>query len=99
VTIQNNLSNLPICQRLSLAYGDVTIKGNVTSAQADWFQNVLMEDVHLSSGTYAIDRGVGLSGSHWDFEGEMRLIGYAPDVGADEYEGFLTKQNISQGLR
>jgi len=97
-TIQNNLSNLPIRQRFPLARGEAMIQGNVTNARADWFRNVSTEDVHLSAGTYAIDRGVGLSGSHWDFEGVLRPIGQAPDVGADEFEGSVTKSKLSKGM-
>lgn len=97
VIIQNNLSNLPIRQRFPVAQGEAVIKGNVTNAQADWFRNILMEDVHLSSGTYAIDRGVELSGDHWDFEGALRPIGNAPDVGADEYESNVMNQHFSSG--
>ena len=98
VTIQNNLSNLPIRQRSPFSQGEVVISGNVTNAQEDWFRNVSAEDVRLSPGTYAIDRGVELSGKHWDFEGILRPIGQAPDVGADEYEGFLTQQDFPKGM-
>jgi len=96
VTIQNNLSNLPIHHRFPFSFEDVVIEGNITNAQVGWFRGVLKEDVHLSPGADAIDAGVRLSGKHWDYDGVLRPIGDAPDVGADEFEGDVMPQNLSK---
>lgn len=98
VTIQNNLSNLPVRPRSPFASEDAVLKGNMTNASAWWFRGVLTEDVHLVPGANAIDGGMFLSGNHWDYEGVLRPIGDAPDVGADEYEGPETPQNLAKGM-
>ncbi len=98
VLIQNNLSNLPIHHRSPFSSEEVVIKGNMTNAQAWWFQGVFKEDVHLAPGANAIDAGVRLSGVHWDYDDVLRPIGDAPDVGADEYEGSVMLQNHLNGI-
>ena len=86
VVIQNNLTNLPILKRSPFPKENSLIEGNVTTAEAFWFRNIMKEDAHLVAGAYPIDRGVDDVGHGRDIDGTKRLVGSAPDVGADEFE-------------
>lgn len=47
------------------------------------FVDSAQEDYHLSSGSAAVDAGVDAGVTH-DIDGDMRPLGLAPDLGADE---------------
>ncbi|MCK4449093.1 MAG: right-handed parallel beta-helix repeat-containing protein, partial [Anaerolineae bacterium] len=82
-TFAYNLTNMTIINRDS-AQG--TLTGNVTNAQSNWFVDAAAGDLHLlSTATSAIDQAAPLAQVTDDFDGDMRPIGPAPDVGADEY--------------
>ncbi len=81
--IFNNLVNHQMRERDG-ALG--TLTGNLTTAQASWFVNAVMGDLHLlATATDAIDQAVELANVYDDIDGDLRPIGLAPDIGADEY--------------
>ena len=83
-TFANNLTNMPIWDDRDGA--NSTMMGNLTNAQSSWFVNLAGGDLHLSaSATAAIDQTVGLPQVPTDYDGVPRVIGSAPDIGADEY--------------
>jgi len=83
-TFAYNLTNMRIWHDRDGAQGTST--GNVTDAQASWFVDAASADLHLqSSATEAIDQAALLADVPDDFDGDVRPIGAAPDVGADEY--------------
>ncbi len=86
IEIRNNLSNLPIRMRRPFPREQAVTGGNITTANMDWFVDVLGEDVHLMPDAIPIDRGVALPGSRADFDGTRRPRGRGPDIGADEYD-------------
>jgi hypothetical protein len=50
------------------------------------FRNPRAGDLRLTStATEAIDRGVQVADSPYDWDGDKRPIGSRPDIGADEY--------------
>jgi hypothetical protein len=82
-TFAYNLTNMAIINRDG-AQG--TLTGNVTTAQSDWFVDAASGDLHLlSTATDAIDQALPLAEVTDDYDGDLRPIGPAPDVGADEY--------------
>jgi len=85
-TFVYNLTNLDIWEDRDGAQGILT--GNLTDAQNTWFVNATAGDLHLSpAATAAIDQASPLPEVTSDFDGDSRPIGFAPDVGADEYSG------------
>lgn len=83
-TFAYNLINLDVWPDRDGAQGSET--GNVTDAATDWFVNAAAADLHLrASATGAIDQATGLAQVTDDLDGDVRPIGSAPDVGADEY--------------
>ena len=83
-TFAYNLTNLEIWADRDCASG--TLTGNVTDAQGSWFANAAAGDLHLSLlATVAIDQAVTLPQVPDDYDADVRPIGPAPDVGADEY--------------
>jgi hypothetical protein len=63
-----------------------TQSGNISDAQASWFVNVALGDLHLvPTATSAIDQVTAPSDVTDDYDGDPRPIGSASDVGADEY--------------
>jgi hypothetical protein len=84
VVIRNNLLDGAV-QARDGASGSVS--GNVTTASAALFVNPSQGDLHLkSTATVAIDRaGAAIANSPSDFDGDVRPLGSAADVGADEY--------------
>ena len=86
VVIQNNLTNLPILKRSPLPSKNATVQGNVTTAEASWFRDILKEDAHVVQGAYPVNRGVKRTRTAGDIDGTKRGDGSAPDVGADEFE-------------
>jgi hypothetical protein len=81
--IQYNLADAGVQQRDG-ASG--TVVGNVSNAQANWFVNALLGDLHLAAtAVEAIDRATALADVTQDYDGDARPIGLAPDIGADEF--------------
>jgi hypothetical protein len=81
--IINNLVNDTMRERDGAI---ATQSGNVTNAQASWFLNVTTGDLHLlSTATSAINQVIAPSDVTDDYDGDLRPIGPASDVGADEY--------------
>jgi hypothetical protein len=86
VTIVNNLGDAGAQARDG---GVAALSGNVWTAAANWFVQPAAGDLHLrSTATAAIDRGVPTSDAPRDWDNEIRPIGPAADVGADEYRLF-----------
>ena len=86
VAIVNNLSDARAQARDG---GVAVLSGNVWTAAADWFVEPAAGDLHLkSTSTAAIDRGVATTDAPLDWDNEVRPIGPAADVGADEYSVF-----------
>jgi hypothetical protein len=82
-TFAYNLTNMDIENTRDGAQGTVT--GNVTNAQTAWFVSPSSGDMHLrASATPAIDHAAVLAEVPTDIDGDIRPIGTAPDVGADE---------------
>ncbi len=82
-TFAYNLTNMDIENTRDGAQGTVT--GNVTDAQTTWFVSPGSGDMHLrASATPAIDHAAVLTEVPTDIDGDVRPIGTAPDVGADE---------------
>jgi hypothetical protein len=83
VVIENNLTDAAITARDG-ATGTVT--NNLTNAQASWFVNESVGNLHLvPTATAAIDHGLALASVTTDYDGQTRPSGAAPDIGADEY--------------
>jgi len=79
-----NLTNMSIW--LNRDGASATGTGNVTNAESGWFANPAGADLHLAStATAAIDQAAGLAEVSDDFDGDLRPIGPAPDIGADEF--------------
>ena len=61
------------------------LQGNVTDAQASWFEDATAPNLHLlPTASSAVDQGVSLAAGvcDHDYDGEPRDS--SPDVGADE---------------
>jgi hypothetical protein len=83
VEIVNNLTDGLILQREGAS---AIVSSNYTQATPAFFVNPSAADLHLvSSAAAAIDRGVPVSGATTDIDGDVRPIGPAPDLGADEF--------------
>ena len=83
-TFAYNLTNMTIWRNRDGANG--TVVGNITTANAGWFEDAASADLHLvGTATGAIDQAVTLADVDDDMDGDDRPIGGAPDVGADEY--------------
>jgi hypothetical protein len=83
--IANNLVNYAMMERDGAS---ATLSGNVVTAQPGWFVDAGAGDLHLSAGAApAIDHGEALAAGLCDddLDGDLRPIGPARDVGADEY--------------
>lgn len=86
-TFAYNLTNMPIWLDRDGANASGT--GNETNAQNSWFVDVNGGDLHLVAGaTAVIDQAAPLAQVPTDFDGDPRLIGTAPDIGADEFGVF-----------
>jgi hypothetical protein len=82
VKIYNNLTNAQIRQRDGAS---AQLASNITNATAASFVNLAAGDLHLASGSPAIDAGTNIPSVARDFDGQPRPQGGAYDVGADEY--------------
>jgi hypothetical protein len=83
-TFAYNLTNMRIWHNRDGGQGAAT--GNITNANSNWFVNPGMGDLHLrSTAAAAIDHASSLAEVADDYDGDLRPIGPAPDVGADEY--------------
>ncbi|MCI0681815.1 MAG: PKD domain-containing protein [Gemmataceae bacterium] len=84
VVIRNNLTDAAISARDGAA---ATVSNNLTSAQASWFVNAAIGDLHLkSTTTQAIDKVAALADVLLDYDGQNRPgSGTTADYGADEY--------------
>jgi hypothetical protein len=81
-TIINNLCNQQIARRDG---GSATLSHNITGAESTWFINYTAGDLHLNTTiTQAIDRAQSLAAVPDDIDEDIRPIGPAPDIGADE---------------
>ena len=90
--IRYNLTDAPIWQRDS---ANGTVIGNVTNAQPGWFANAAAGNLHLlPSATTVIDHAATLAAVPDDYDGALRPIGPAPDVGADEYRVLTQRQYL-----
>ena len=85
-TFANNLTNMKIWADRDGAQG--TLTGNLTNALSSWFADPLKADLHLlPTAAYAIDQADTLMNVTDDYDGDMRPLGTAPDIGADEFGG------------
>jgi len=84
--IQNYLTNSPIKKRHSFPNENATVQGNVATAKASWFRDILNRDAHFVRGAYSIDRGVSGIDTFRDSDGTRGSIGSVSNVGADEFE-------------
>lgn len=84
VVIKNNLTDGSIVARDG-ASG--TVSNNLTSAQAAWFVNASIGDLHLkATTTQAINQVIALADALLDYDGQNRpSSGATADYGADEY--------------
>jgi len=81
--IINNLVNVTMQERDGAS---ANVSGNVTNAQADWFVNVELGDLHLvETATSVMDRTTSFAGVTDDVDGACRPAGPTADVGAHEY--------------
>jgi hypothetical protein len=63
-----------------------TQSNNLTTAQANWFVNAATGDLHLQpTASTAIDKVAAPAEVGDDIDGDLRPIGSASDIGADEY--------------
>jgi hypothetical protein len=82
-SLVNNLVNGQMRERDG-AHG--TQSNNLLTAQASWFVNASTSDLHLrSTTTSAIDQVTAPAEVSDDIDGNLRPIGSASDIGADEY--------------
>ena len=84
IFIANNLTNKPILARDGASGIDTN---NVIIAMSNWFRDLTIGDLHLSSDTLSevVDRGINIAGLFEDFDGDSRPQGLGIDIGADEY--------------
>lgn len=83
--VWNNLSNRPVILRDG---AKAEIKGNVVTAQRDWFVDANRGDLRLGRGDLpAIDAGIVILAARQGTSRDVPFIGSAPDAGAFEYRG------------
>ena len=81
-SIINNLTNASIASRDG---GTGVVETNVTSALSNWFADAANGDLHLSrADATVVEKGQSLSAVTRDCDCELRPIGEAYDIGADE---------------
>jgi hypothetical protein len=83
-TFAYNLTNMAILADRDGAWA--TLTGNLTNAASAWFLDPVGGDLHLKpAASLAIDTAGALAAVPDDFDGQVRPLGAAADVGADEY--------------
>jgi hypothetical protein len=83
--IENNLTSYRLWQRDGAS---ASLAGNLSNAPLSLFSDPATGDLHLlGSASAAIDQGVTLPAGLCDddIDGDLRPIGIAPDIGADEF--------------
>ena len=85
VTVRNNLTYNGTVTATTMPSG-VTESGNINNTDPK-FVNLNTHDLHLQSGSPAINAGVALSAVTTDFDSVSRPQGSAYDIGAYEYAG------------
>jgi len=91
--IKNNLSDGQIWHRTGGLSPDIA--SNISEAAESWFIEATNADLHLNySAVAAIDSGLSLTGADEDIDREIRPIGTAPDIGADEYNPDATDSDF-----
>ncbi len=86
VDIVNNL----VSHNLRDRGGSATVQNNIENAATTLFANAVNGDLHLqSTASVAIDRGLALGDVSDDIDGQLRPVGTAPDIGADEFSPAL----------
>jgi hypothetical protein len=89
VEVVNNLSDTGIQSRDGAS---AQVSNNLTNAQTSWFANTASGDLHiLPVATTAIDRALPHPDVVTDYDGQIRLLGSAPDIGADEFSATDTQ--------
>jgi hypothetical protein len=97
-TFGYNLTNMPIWADRDGAQGAAT--GNRTSAQSSWFVDPQIADLHLrATAANAIDQGIPLPQVIADYDGDIRPIGMAPDIGADEFSPIAAPPSAATDLQ
>jgi len=90
--IRYNLSDGPVLMRDG-ASG--TVIGNLASTQPSWFFNAAAGNLHLAAAaSAAIGHAASLAAVPDDYDGQLRPIGPAPDIGADEYSPLTPRQHL-----
>lgn len=86
VAFDNNLADAPLNARDGGVY---SASGNFLSATSTMFVDPANGNLHILDNTATranvIDRAVARNGATDDFDGQLRLAGSAPDIGADEF--------------
>jgi hypothetical protein len=92
VTVENNLLSTQVVNSIG---SGLTASGNFVDDPL--FMNAAGNDYHLQSGSPAIDRASGTDVPTTDFDGNVRPIGSAADLGAFEYG--ISMPFAPQGLK
>ena len=81
--VWNNLCNNQIILRDG---AKAELKGNIVTAQRDWFVDSSLGDVRLARGDVpAVDAGIIIANQGQGADGRLPFVGSAPDAGAFEY--------------
>ncbi|MFT5389949.1 MAG: hypothetical protein ACI8PT_000129 [Gammaproteobacteria bacterium] len=85
--IVNNLVHGSIQRRDG---GEALLSSNVAFARADWFVAAVEGDLRMALGhPSVVDRATPLTDVPLDFECATRPAGHRPDIGAEEFQGFV----------
>ncbi|MBN1296366.1 right-handed parallel beta-helix repeat-containing protein [bacterium] len=90
----NNLTNMDIWENRDGAAGAEV--DCITTAESDWFVDIANRDLHLvETATAAIDAGEPLGEVPEDIDGDIRTIGGAADIGADEWTACIHDGDVN----
>ena len=96
-TFAYNLTNMNIWVDRDGAQGTVT--GNLTNALSSWFADSLNADLHLlPTAADAIDQADTIMNVTDDYDGNIRPLGAAPDIGADEFGDITSRPSAVTDL-